>query len=199
MKRSEAKLKLADEVHKHHTYYELTRDGEVLLRSLDDEVLMEGYSLALEGDRLALALLRTARRIGVDHALTYSRLVGARLEEVEGELSLLAGMGLMETPRYRVIKRGSRKAKPKPETRVHHRYYGLSREGELFLRWLDRRGQPPTVISGRVSPPADEAGGARRQRAGPGPQGRLGPQHLRRLRELARAVRRRPRPGRPRA
>lgn len=134
VKRSDAKMKLADEVHKHHTYYRLSWKGDALLRSLDERALAEGYARALEGDDLALALLRVARRIGVDHALTYARLVGRPLEQVEAELERLVGMGLMEVSRGRVVKRGDRKAKPKPETRVHHRYYALSREGDLLLR-----------------------------------------------------------------
>ncbi|MGB9734313.1 MAG: DUF2250 domain-containing protein [Conexivisphaera sp.] len=134
VKRSDAKMKLADEVHKHHTYYRLSREGDALLRSLDDRALAEGYARALDGDELAFALLHVARRIGVDHALTYAKLVGRPLEQVEAELERLVGMGLMEIPRNRVVKRGDRKAKPKPETRVHHRYYALSREGDLLLR-----------------------------------------------------------------
>ncbi len=142
IKRTEAKMKLADEVRKHHTYYRLSREGELLLRSLDEDALIDGYLLVLRGDELGLALLRAARRIGFDHAATYAKLVGRPVEDVEAELERLARMGLMEAPGGRVIKRSDRKAKVKAETRVHHRYYGLSREGELLLRRLDRAARP---------------------------------------------------------
>ncbi|MFP3284922.1 MAG: DUF2250 domain-containing protein [Nitrososphaeria archaeon] len=151
VKRSEAKLKLSDEVHRHHMYYELSDAGDLLLRSLDWDSFVEGCRLALRDDPLAVKILEAARRIGVDNALTYAKLVGRPLEEVESELERLVGMGLMEVSRSRIIKRHERRAKPKAETRVHHRYYKLSDAGEALLRRMgDRQGlkrDPP--MSGR--------------------------------------------------
>ena len=41
IKRSSAKLKKSAEVHKHHTYYEITREGEIALRSLTPSLYLE--------------------------------------------------------------------------------------------------------------------------------------------------------------
>ncbi|WP_457548550.1 DUF2250 domain-containing protein [Archaeoglobus sp.] len=41
LKRSKAKFKKAFEVHKHHTYYKLSRKGELLIRRIDERWLKE--------------------------------------------------------------------------------------------------------------------------------------------------------------
>ncbi|MCW6168356.1 MAG: DUF2250 domain-containing protein [Thermoplasmatales archaeon] len=41
IKRSSAKLKKSAEVHKHHTYYEITREGEIALKSLTPLVYLK--------------------------------------------------------------------------------------------------------------------------------------------------------------
>jgi predicted transcriptional regulator len=58
IKRSKARFKKAFEVHKHHTYYRLSREGELFMRSLDGEWL-EGYfnNLLPEGWRIVRALI----------------------------------------------------------------------------------------------------------------------------------------------
>lgn len=49
-------------------------------------------------------------------------------------------MGLLEEASSKIIKSGDRKAKPKKETRTHHKYYGLSRIGDLVVREMKRKG-----------------------------------------------------------
>jgi len=51
--------------------------------------------------------------------------------------------GLLEEAKSKIIKFGERKSKPKKETRTHHKYYGLSRIGELVVRELKRKGILP--------------------------------------------------------
>ncbi len=49
-------------------------------------------------------------------------------------------MGIMEEAKAKVIKFGERKSKPKKETRTHHKYYGLTRTGEMVVREMKRKG-----------------------------------------------------------
>lgn len=49
-------------------------------------------------------------------------------------------MGIFEEAQSKVIKFGDRKSKPKKETRTHHKYYGLTRIGELVVREMKRKG-----------------------------------------------------------
>ena len=45
LKRSKAKFKKAFEVHKHHTYYKLSREGELLVRRIDKRWLKENLTV----------------------------------------------------------------------------------------------------------------------------------------------------------
>ena len=143
LKNTEAKFKLSKEVHKHHTYYTLTREGDHLLRQLDEKTLIEGYIDLVKNDQFALDILRIADEVNADHALTYSKLLHKPLEEVIPKLEELERAGLLEEKTEKIIKFGERKAKPKKETRTHHKYYGLSRIGELVVRELKRKGILP--------------------------------------------------------
>lgn len=140
LKNTEAKFKLSNEVHKHHTYYSLTREGDHLLRSLADQRdLIRVYADLLEGDQYARDILELAHRLNADHALTYAKLMKRTIEDVTGKIEELMRMGLMEESSAKVIKFGDRKSKPKKETRTHHKYYGLSRLGELVVREIKDR------------------------------------------------------------
>jgi len=132
VKSTEAKYKLS-EVRKHHTYYRLTREGDHFLRELERDKVTTVLKL-LRGEERAVKLLRIAERANVDHALTYAKLSGLSLEETIEELERLVRVGLMEEDESKVIKFGERRAKPKRETRTHHKYYRLSRLGELVTR-----------------------------------------------------------------
>ncbi len=52
-------------------------------------------------------------------------------------------MGLLEEAQAKIIKFSERRSKPKKETRTHHKYYALSRMGELAVRELKRHGVIP--------------------------------------------------------
>ncbi|AWR94606.1 DUF2250 domain-containing protein [Acidianus brierleyi] len=143
LKNTEAKFKLSSEVHKHHTYYTLTRDGDHLLRNLDEKILIKTYIDMVKNDDLAKTILNLADELNADHALTYSKLTHKTLEEVTPKLEELERMGLLEEAKAKIIKFGERKSKPKKETRTHHKYYGLSRTGELVVREMKRRGLLP--------------------------------------------------------
>ncbi|QXJ34545.1 DUF2250 domain-containing protein [Saccharolobus shibatae] len=143
LKNTEAKFKLSSEVHKHHTYYRLTREGDHLLRHLEDRMLIDAYMDIVKNDNLALNILRLADELNADHALTYAKLTHKRLEEITPKIEELVKMGLLEEKNSKIIKFADRKAKPKKETRTHHKYYGLSRIGELVVREMKRRGILP--------------------------------------------------------
>lgn len=143
LKNTEAKFKLSKEVHKHHTYYTLTREGDHLLRQLDEKALIDGYVDLVRNDQFALDILRIADEVNADHALTYSKLLHKPLEEVTPKLEELEKTGLLEEKTAKIIKFGERKSKPKKETRTHHKYYGLSRIGELVVRELKKKGILP--------------------------------------------------------
>ena len=143
LKNTEAKFKLSSEVHKHHTYYSLTRTGDHLLRYLEEKDLIDAYIDYLQGDDLALNIVRLAEELNADHALTYAKLTKKDLEEVNSKLEQLVQMGLLEEVNAKIIKFGDRKSKPKKETRTHHKYYGLTRIWELTVREMKRRGILP--------------------------------------------------------
>ncbi|EWG08225.1 MAG: hypothetical protein ASUL_01185 [Candidatus Aramenus sulfurataquae] len=140
LKNTEAKFKLSSEVHKHHTYFKLTREGDHLLRNLDEKELINGYIELVKGDDLAKNILKLADELNADHALTYAKLTHRTLEEIMPKLEELERIGLIEEAKAKIIKFGDRKSKPKKETRTHHKYYGLSRIGELVIREMKRKG-----------------------------------------------------------
>ncbi|MEJ2778685.1 MAG: DUF2250 domain-containing protein [Sulfolobaceae archaeon] len=143
LKNTEAKFKLSKEVHKHHTYYTLTREGDHLLRQLDEKELIKAYIDLVKNDQFALDILKIADEVNADHALTYSKLLHKPLEEITPKLEELERMGLLEEAQAKIIKFRERRSKPKKETRTHHKYYGLSRIGELVVRELKRQGVIP--------------------------------------------------------
>ncbi len=49
VKRSKARFKKAFEVHKHHTYYRLSREGELFVRSIDEKWLRNYFDSLLPG------------------------------------------------------------------------------------------------------------------------------------------------------
>jgi len=140
LKNTEAKFKLSSEVHKHHTYYSLTRAGDHLLRHLTQEDLINNYIELLKNDQKSTKILQLAEELNADHALTYAKLIRSSLGEAITLLEKLMRMRLLEEKNARIIKFRDRKAKPKKETRTHHKYYGLSRLGELVVREMKRKG-----------------------------------------------------------
>ncbi|QIW24893.1 DUF2250 domain-containing protein [Sulfolobus sp. S-194] len=143
LKNTEAKFKLSKEVHKHHTYYKLTREGDHLLRQLDEKELIDAYIDLVKNDQMAIDILKIADEVNADHALTYAKLLHKPLEEVTPKLEELEKAGLLEEKNAKIIKFIDRRSKPKKETRTHHKYYGLSRIGELVVREMKRKGIIP--------------------------------------------------------
>ncbi|MGC9105335.1 MAG: DUF2250 domain-containing protein [Thermoprotei archaeon] len=138
VKNTEAKFKLSHEVHKHHTYYRLTRLGDHLFRNLTEDELIKAYADFVKGNNDYLTVLSLAEKLNIDHALTYAKLSKKPLEETVKVIEELIRAGLLEEKHDKIIKFGERKAKPKKETRTHHKYYGLTREGEFVVRYLKR-------------------------------------------------------------
>ena len=61
IKRSKARFKKAFEVHKHHTYYRLSRAGELFLRSIDERWLRDYFNSLLPGGWDIVRTLTKAR------------------------------------------------------------------------------------------------------------------------------------------
>lgn len=135
LKNTEARMKLSDEVRKHHTYYRLTGEGEEVLKEARDERrLARAYAGILLERRDLYEALSYVRAAGIDHAGTFARLLRRSVEEAEALLEGLERMGLVERVKEKTIKFGERKAKPKKETRTHHFYYRITRLGERALK-----------------------------------------------------------------
>ena len=132
LKNTEAKMKLSREVRKHHTYYTLTREGRRLARMIRHGLLEDCIDQAVGHG--ASALLRTLSRAGYEHAETLARITGIPLHEAISLLDALEEEGLVKAERPKTIKASKRRAKPKRETRAHHRYYHATRLAELLLR-----------------------------------------------------------------
>ena len=66
IKRSKARFKKAFEVHKHHTYYRLSREGELFVRSIDERWLKRYFNSILpEGWKIVKMLSRSRDINGV--------------------------------------------------------------------------------------------------------------------------------------
>ncbi len=61
IKKSKAKFKKAYEVHKHHTYYRLTREGSIFARKIDDSWLRK-YFRELTGEDVFPAVVELSKR-----------------------------------------------------------------------------------------------------------------------------------------
>ncbi|MBO8181716.1 MAG: DUF2250 domain-containing protein [Archaeoglobus sp.] len=134
IKRSEARFKLSYEVRKHHTYYELTKEGEHTMRSIRDA--FDKYLASLTGRDATFDILQFFRRAGCEHAGVISRTFSMKIDECRRLLTELVQLGLLAYCDSKVLKRKHRRAKPKKETRTHHKYYKLSRLSELMLRHM---------------------------------------------------------------
>ncbi|WP_202318683.1 DUF2250 domain-containing protein [Archaeoglobus neptunius] len=134
IKRSEAKFKLSYEVHKHHTYYTLTRDGSHILRDLKNS--LEKYFSEISGFSFAFTLLTILYRSGCEHAGMLAKLVSADKNDVKEAIRRLEDAGLISECKSKIIKRKNRKTKAKKETRTHHTYYTTSRLMDMILRHL---------------------------------------------------------------
>ncbi len=133
IKRSEAKFKLAFEVRKHHTYYRLSKLGDHVTRMLRD---VEGYFEIKTGYKRSFDVLRFFNEAECEHLGTLARYLSMKKEDVKNIVNSLISMKILEECKAKIIKRKHRKAKPKKETRTHHKYYKLSKLGKILFRYL---------------------------------------------------------------
>ena len=135
IKRTQAKLKLSYEVRKHHTYYQLSRSGEALVKAMRrGRDFLKKIMELMTGHEKAYRLTMLLREAGYEHPVTLARLLPATLEETQSLLEELVSLGLVVETKPKTLKMKHRRAKPKKETRCLHKYYRLSRLAELLLR-----------------------------------------------------------------
>jgi len=140
IKRSEARFKLSDEVRKHHVYYELSREGEELVRELmRDPRRLSEYFDWLVGHRNVLRLLLFLFEAENEHAGTLAKVVEDTPCNTVDLLDRLESLGLVAKVKEKVIKSSHRRAKPKPETRTHHVYYRVSELTKMLIRYSGLR------------------------------------------------------------
>ncbi|WP_297417470.1 DUF2250 domain-containing protein [Thermococcus sp.] len=61
VKRSKARFKKAFEVHKHHTYYKLSREGELFIRQIDENWLKDYFNSLFPGGWKVMKALAGAK------------------------------------------------------------------------------------------------------------------------------------------
>ena len=90
--------------------------------------------------KIYVDILFHLKRAGVDYGKSIARTTGIPLPLVLQALEELEAAGLVERVGGHVLKRSEARMKLSPEVRKHHVYYKLSREGEMAVRCLKRRG-----------------------------------------------------------
>ncbi|PMP61137.1 MAG: DUF2250 domain-containing protein [Caldisphaera sp.] len=138
IKRSDARFKLAEEVRKHHTYYELTKDTNLIIRHLTKNYKdLNTYFTSITGCENTLKLLIFLREAENEHAGTIAKVLEEKTCKIIDLLENLERLGLIVSVKEKIIKAKHRKAKPKEETRTHHVYYRLTRLSEMLLRYSE--------------------------------------------------------------
>lgn len=134
VKQRRVKAKQADEVRQHHTYYRLSRQGDHLLRFLDER---EGAVNVLRHLPDGRTIVERLARGGPD----YPRMTAAELdlsfEYVRHLYRALRRIGLVTEYQGSTIKAAERKLKPKDETHRKHTYYVTTDRAETVLRDFD--------------------------------------------------------------
>jgi len=133
IKRTEARFKLSYEVRKHHTYYRLTREGEITLRDLKNNI--EGYFEDIFGEK-AFETFSFILKAKYEHPGYIAKTFSMDLGKVKDILSKMAEAGLIEECKPKILKRKHRRAKPKKETRTQHKYYRATRLGRMLFRYI---------------------------------------------------------------
>ncbi len=133
IKRTEAKMKLTLEVRKHHLYFKLSREGELLMRELIKRGLEE-YFRIYSGSNESFSLLNFLHKAGCENSITLAKRLSLPHDKTKALISELIELELIAECRGKVIKKKHRKAKPKKETRTHHKYYKTTRLWELLHR-----------------------------------------------------------------
>jgi predicted transcriptional regulator len=134
VKQRRVKAKQAEEVRQHHTYYRLSRQGDHLLRFLDEP----------EGQRNVLAhlpdghtLVQRLARGGPDYPRMTAEELEMDFEYVRHLYRALRQVGLLTEYDGSTIKATERKLKPKDETHRKHTYYVTTDRGEAALRQFE--------------------------------------------------------------
>ncbi len=135
IKKTEAKLKLTLEVRKHHLYFKLSRDGELLIRELINAGLEEYFRTYFENNK-TFVLLSFLYVTGCENSITLARKLSLPQDITEGIVSELMDLELISMCMGKIIKKKHRKAKPKKETRTHHKYYRTARLWNLLYRYI---------------------------------------------------------------
>ncbi len=135
VKRTDAKLKLSHEVRKHHTYYTLTNKGKERWKRLRRELAKELDEAV--GDK-TFELLEFLREAKHEHLIMIAKKLSMTKERAQELLERCEEEGLVVEVKPKTLKAKHRRAKPKKETRCLHKYYKLTRLGELLLRYSKR-------------------------------------------------------------
>jgi predicted transcriptional regulator len=139
VKQRRVKAKQADEVRQHHTYYRLSRDGDHLLRFLDES---DGQMNVLRHLPDGQTLVQRLSRSGPDYPRMTAGELDMSFEYVRHLYRALRQVGLVTEYEGGTIKGTERKLKPKDETHRKHTYYVTTDRGEQALRALqDCRGR----------------------------------------------------------
>jgi predicted transcriptional regulator len=134
VKQRNVKAKAADEVRQHHTYYRLSRDGDHLLRFLEDA---EGQLNVLRHLPDGRTLVERLSRGGPDYPRMSAEELEMDFEYVRHLYRALRQVGLVRRYEGSTIKGTERSLKPKAETHRKHTYYITTDRGEELLRQLD--------------------------------------------------------------
>ncbi|WIV66708.1 DUF2250 domain-containing protein [Natrialbaceae archaeon AArc-T1-2] len=134
LKRRDVKLKRALETHQHHTYYRLSRDGDHLLRFLEER---DGKKNFLRWVENAKTLARRLSRGGPDYPRMTAEELDMEFEYVRRLYRAMQRVGVVTTYEGSIIKGTERKLKPKDETHRKHTYYVTTDVADRILRDLE--------------------------------------------------------------
>lgn len=134
VKQRRAKAKQSDEVRQHHTYYRLSREGDHLLRFLEER---DGKLNVLRHLPDGQTIVRRLARGGPDYARMTANELGMEFEYVRHCYRALRRVGLVTEYEGGTIKSSERKLKPKAETHRKHTYYVATDLADELLRRLD--------------------------------------------------------------
>jgi len=134
VKQRNVKAKQANEVRQHHTYYRLSREGDHLLRFLDER---EGQLNVLRHLPDGQRLVRRLSRGGPDYARMTANELEMAFEYVRHLYRALRQVGLVDEYDGSTIKASERKLKPKAETHRKHTYYVSTDRADALVRELD--------------------------------------------------------------
>ncbi|MFC6955034.1 DUF2250 domain-containing protein [Halorubellus litoreus] len=131
VKQRRVKAKQADEVRQHHTYYRLSRDGDHLLRFLDEP---DGRVNVLRHLPEGRMLVERLARAGPDCPRTTAEELDMEFERVRHLYRALRQTGVVTESDGSTNKRSDRKVKPEDETHRNHTYYVATDHAEKAVR-----------------------------------------------------------------